>query len=61
MDDMETKRAAVERIRAALADRRMDIVAAETKLHCNTISNVFHGRVFPRNRTIKVLSQYLFG
>lgn len=61
MDDMESKKALVERIRAALSDRRMDIVAKETKLHCNTISNVYHGRFFPRDRTIETLSQYLFG
>lgn len=61
MSDMGKYEKDVARVREALTDRRLDIVARGTGLHYNTIRNVFHGRFKPRPETLENLINYLFG
>lgn len=50
----------VEQVRAMLQDRRIDIVAAATGLHRNTIANIRAGRgSLPSYTTLEKLSDYL--
>lgn len=51
----------VGRIRAALADRKLSVVAQATGLHENTVRNIAKGRGGnPTLTTIEKLTAYLF-
>lgn len=50
----------IDKIKAMLADRRLDVVARETGLHRNTLAAIRDGRhQNPTYNTIKRLSDYL--
>lgn len=50
----------IEEVRAALADRRVDVVASATGLHRNTIAAIRDGKsANPRYSVIVALAKYL--
>jgi hypothetical protein len=51
----------LEEVRAALRDRRLTVVAAETNLSYPTVKSIFDGTTSPRYETVKLLSDYLLG
>lgn len=52
----------LEQIRAALADRKVSVVARATKVHPNTIRNLLKDPAAnPTHRVIKALFDYLSG
>lgn len=49
-----------DQIRAALADRQIAFVAAQTGLHANTLHGIKKGKITnPSLRTMTILSEYL--
>jgi hypothetical protein len=58
----QTMQEQLDRIRAALSDRRLARVAARTGLHENTIRAIVNKKnEFPSLTTIEKLTDYLFG
>lgn len=52
----------LEQIRAALADRKVSVVARATQIHPNTIRTILKDPAAnPTHRVIKALSDYLSG
>ena len=50
----------LDKIRDALHDRRLDVVAEKTGISATTLSGIRNGRITrPHAATIKVLSAYL--
>jgi transcriptional regulator with XRE-family HTH domain len=60
---MENKKMELlEKIRLALADRKLDKVAAQTGLHENTVRAIASGKnTNPTLATVEKLAAYLFG
>jgi hypothetical protein len=56
----EGKMLTLDKIRELLADRRLDVVSQETKIHRNTLSGIRSGAITdPRYSTLAKLSDYL--
>lgn len=52
----------LDEIKAALQDRRLDVVSDATGLHRNTIAGIRSGKVAdPSYKAVKALSDYLGG
>jgi hypothetical protein len=51
----------IETIRRALARCNRAQVARDTDIHSNTLHSFVNGKTTPHRRTLKVLSDYLFG
>lgn len=49
----------IDKIKYALEDRTLSVVAAKTGLSRNTLSNIMRGVGKPNAATIKVLADYL--
>lgn len=49
----------LDKIKCALEDRTLSVVAEKTGLSRNTLSNIKHGIGTPNAATIKVLADYL--